>query len=172
MFPPVARIGNLWNRSPFLSPKKRVWTATQEEMRYEDSTVKAPLPSRRRMTPPTPLQKFVFIIRKEQEHFEVEDQMWSARDRTIIAKTKQYLEERKSLKVEIEELESLVGPEDTDVYFRRIREKNKGRKWLHDIFETFSTDGPSEFLVVSRSRWDKYQNKWNAPWRQNRLFFK
>ena len=35
------------------------------------------------------------------------------------------------------------------------------------IFETFSTDGPSKFLVVSRSRWDKHQRKWNAPWRQN-----
>ena len=31
-------------------------TVTQEEMRYEDSPVKAPPPSRRRMTPPTPLQ--------------------------------------------------------------------------------------------------------------------
>ena len=39
--------------------------------------------------------------------------MWSARDRTIIAKAMQYLEESKSLKVEIEELESLLGPDDT-----------------------------------------------------------
>ena len=34
-------------------------------------------------------------------------------------------------------------------------------------FETFSTDGLSEFLVASRSLWDKYKRKWNAPWRQN-----
>ena len=35
------------------------------------------------------------------------------------------------------------------------------------MFENFSTDGPSEFVVVSRSRWDNHQRKWNAPWRQN-----
>ena len=46
--------------------------------------------------------------------------MWSAQDRTVIAKTKHYLEERKSLKVEIEELESLLGPDDTDVDFRHF----------------------------------------------------
>ena len=39
--------------------------------------------------------------------------------------TKQYLEESKKLKVEIEELESLLGPDDTEVDFRR--------KWLRDI---------------------------------------
>ena len=37
------------------------------------------------------------------------------RDRSIIARTKQYQEDRKNLKVEIEELESLLGPDDTDV---------------------------------------------------------
>ena len=92
--------------------------------------------------------------------------MWSARDRTIIAKTKQYLEESKNLKVEIEELESLLGPDDTDVSFRRILEK-QGTKKGCAIFETCSTDGPSEFLVVSRSRWNQCQRVWNAPWRQN-----
>ena len=35
--------------------------------------------------------------------------MWSARDRTVVAKTKQYLEESERLEVEIEELESLLG---------------------------------------------------------------
>ena len=54
--------------------------------------------------------------------------MWSARDRTVIAKTKHYLEERKSLKVEIEELESLLGPDDTDVDFRRSFWKKQGTK--------------------------------------------
>ena len=77
--------------------------------------------------------------------------MWSAKDRATIAKTKQYLEESKSLEVEIEELESLLGPHDTEVDFRRILEEPKDEKGCV-IFETFSTDGPSEFLVVSRSR--------------------
>ena len=35
------------------------------------------------------------------------------------------------------------------------------------IFETFRTDGPRAFLVVSRSRWDKDQKRLNAPRRQN-----
>ena len=58
----------------------------------------------------------------EQGQFEVEDQTWSARDRTVIARTKQYLEENKSFKVEVEELESLLGPDDSDVDFRRIQQ--------------------------------------------------
>ena len=40
--------------------------------------------------------------------------------RTIIARTKQYLEESFSVKVEVEELEELLGPDDVDVDFRRI----------------------------------------------------
>ena len=58
--------------------------------------------------------------------------------------------------MEIEELESLLGPDDTEVDFRRILEEARDEKGCA-IFETFSTDGPSEFLVVSRSRWDKHQ---------------
>ena len=126
--------------------------------------MKAPPLSRRRMIPPTPLQNSYSSFEEEQGHFEVEDQMWSARDRTIIAKTKQYLEESESLKVEIEELESLLGPDDTDVDFRRILEEARGEK-SSAIFETFNTDGPSEFLVVSR--WVKHQRRRNAPWQQN-----
>ena len=59
--------------------------------------------------------------------------MWSARDRTVIAKTKQYLEESKSLKEEIEQLEPLLGPDDTNVDFRRILEETKGRTRLRDM---------------------------------------
>ena len=51
-FLPVALVGNLWNRSPFLFSKKRAHFCTdrQEEMRYEGSPVMAPPLSRRRMT--------------------------------------------------------------------------------------------------------------------------
>ena len=35
------------------------------------------------------------------------------------------------------------------------------------MFETFSSEGPSEFLVVSGTRWDKHQKRMNAPWQQN-----
>ena len=122
--------------------------------------MKAPLLSKRRMMPPTPLQNSYSPFEEEQGHFEVEDQMWSARDRTIIAKTKQYLQEGKSLKVEIKELDS-AGP-------RRILEEARDEKGCA-IFETSSTDGASEFSVVSRSRWDKHQRRRNASCRKNRL---
>ena len=60
-------------------------------------------------------------------HFEVEDQIWSARDRTVLARTKRYLES-KSSSVEIEELESLLGPDDTEVDFGRILEEARDAK--------------------------------------------
>ena len=96
----------------------------------------------------------------------MEDQIWSARDRTVIARTKQYLEESKSLKVKAEELESLLGSDDSNVDFGRILEDARDEK-VCAIFETVSSDGPSEFLVVSSARRDKHQRRLNAPWRQN-----
>ena len=68
----------------------------------------------------------------------------------------------KSFKVEIEELASLLGPDDTEVDFRRTLEEARDENGCA-IFETFSTDGASEFLVVSRSRWDKHQRRLTAP---------
>ena len=78
-------------------------TFTKEEIRFEGSQAKAPPLSRRRMMPPTPLRNSYSSFEQKHGHFEVEDQTRSARDRTVIARTKQYLEESKSLKVEIEE---------------------------------------------------------------------
>ena len=76
----VARIGILWNRSPFSFSKKRAHscTVTQEEIRFDESQMKAPPLSRRRMTPPTPLQHSYSSFEEEQGNFEVEDQMLSA----------------------------------------------------------------------------------------------
>ena len=133
-------------------------------MRYESSQAKAPPQSRRRMGPPTPLQNSGSSFGEEQGRFEVVDQIWSARERTIIARTKQYLEKRKSIKVNIDELETLLGPDDSDVDFRRILEEARDKKGCA-IFETFSADGPSKFVVVSPSRWDKHKRRLNAPWR-------
>ena len=73
------------------------------------------------------------------------------------------LGESYSVKVEVEELEDLLGPEVVDVDFRRILKDardERGRK----ISETFSLDGLSNFLVAEWSRWDKYRR---APWRQD-----
>ena len=58
-------------------------------VRFEGTQVKAPPLSRSRTVPPTPLQNSCSSFEEEQWHFEVEDQIWSARDRTIIARTKQ-----------------------------------------------------------------------------------
>ena len=63
-------------------------------------------------------------------------------------------------------MESLLGPDDSDVDFRRILEEARDEKRC-SIFETFSSDGPSEYWVVSSTRWDKHQRRLNAPWRQN-----
>ena len=62
---------------------------------------------------------------------------WSARDRTVIARMEQYLNENDNIRVEIEELEFLLGPEDSEVDLRQIlryaRRKKGGR-----IFEILS----------------------------------
>ena len=63
-------------------------------------------------------------------------------------------------------MESLLGPDDSDVDFRRILEDARDEKRCA-TFETFSSDGPSEFWVVSSTRWDTRQRRLNAPWRQN-----
>ena len=60
--------------------------------------------------------------------------------------------------MEVEELESLLRPDDSDVDFRRILEEARDKKGCA-ISEIFSSDGPSEFLVVSRTRWDEHQRK-------------
>ena len=82
--------------------------------------------------------------------------------RTIIARTKQFFERRYSVKVRVEELDGLLGPEDVDVDFKRILKEARDERGP-TIFETFSSDDLS-FLVAEWSRWDK--NK-RAPWRQD-----
>ena len=97
---------------------------------------KRPPLSRRRMMPPTPLQSSHSSCEERKWQIEVEDQIWHARDRTVIVKTKQYKEESHSMKVEVEELESLLGPEDPDVDFRRILEEartKQGRAIFSDL---------------------------------------
>ena len=81
---------------------------------------------------------------------EEEGRGWNARERTIIARTKHYLERSYSVKVRVEGFEGLLGPEDVDVDFRRILKEardERGRK----IFETFSSNDLS-FLVAEWSR--------------------
>ena len=118
------------------------------------------------MRPPTPLQNSYSSSDEEQGNFEVEDQVWTAEDRTIIAKTKQCLEDRKKHKGGYWRIGNSAGPRRHGGGFGNNPGRSKVRKG-RAIFETFSTDGPSEFVVVSRSRWGKHQRKWNTPWRQS-----
>ena len=79
----------------------------------------------------------------------------TARYRTVIAKVVQFLTESDKMKVELEELELLLGPEDSevDLKFTVMNAKwKKGRR----IFQIFSTQGQCESLVVSAARWDEY----------------
>ena len=160
MFLPVALIGILWNRSPFLSKKKHAHCGTQEEMRFEGSPVKALPLSRRRMAPPTPLQNSFSSCVRDHGRYEEEGRGWNARERTIIERTKQYLERSFSVKVQVEALEALLGPEDVDL--RRILKEARDEQGRR-IFETFGSNDMS-FLVADWSRWDKYKR---APWRQD-----
>ena len=84
----------------------------------------------------TPLQNSYASFEGEQERYEVEGWGWSARERTLIARTKQFLERSHSVKVQVEGLESLLGPEDVDVDFRRILKEardERERKFLRDL---------------------------------------
>ena len=106
----------------FFKKRAPLCSSTQEEMRYEGSQGKASPTTRRSMTPPTPLQNSYASFEGVQESYEVEGRRWSARERTIIARTKQYLKGSYSVKVEVEELEDLLGPECVDVVGGRVVE--------------------------------------------------
>ena len=131
-------------------------------MWYEGSPVKAPPFSRIRMTPPTPMQNSYTSFVRGQGRYEEEGRGWNARERTIIARIKQYLEKSFSVKVQFEASEDLLGPDDMEVDLRRILKEardDRGR----NIFETFGSKDLS-FLVAEWSRWSKFKK---APLRRD-----
>ena len=67
----------------FSFSKKRAHCGTdmQEEMRYEGSPVKAPLHSRRRVTPPSPVQNSYTSFVRDHGRYEEEGRGWNARER-------------------------------------------------------------------------------------------
>ena len=74
---------------------------------------------------------------RDHGRYEAEGEGWSARERTIIARTEQFLERSFSVKVRVEELGGLLFPEDVDVDFMRILKKQEtkeveppGGRWL------------------------------------------
>ena len=101
------------------------------------------------MTPPTPLHNSYASFEGEQGRCEVEGRGWSAKERTLMARTKQFLERSHRVKVQVEELQGLLGPEDVDVDFRRfLKEARDGRG--RKIFETFSSNDMSFLADLSR----------------------
>ena len=95
--------------SSFSKKRAHCCTDTREEMRYEGSTITTP-PLSRRMTPPTLVQNSCTSFVRDHGRYEEEGRGWNARERTIIARTKQFLERSFSVKVRVEELEGLLGP--------------------------------------------------------------
>ena len=76
----------------FSQKRTHCGTDTQEEMRHQGSPVKAPPLSRRRVTPPTPMQNSYTSFVRNHGRYEEEGRGWNAREGTIIARKKQYLE--------------------------------------------------------------------------------
>ena len=84
---------------------------------------------------PTPLQNSNDTFEEEQVLLGVEDQMLSAKDGTTVARTKQHLERSYSVKVEVEELEDLLRPDDADPArskrWKRVREiRDRQHGWF------------------------------------------
>ena len=78
-----------------------------------------------------------------------------------------YLKASDCLKLEIEELELLLGPEDSEVNLRYIL-RNASRRGRR-IFEIFNTKEKSEHLVASKVRWDERQRqRWSTKKEQER----
>ena len=67
----------------------------------------------------------------------------------FFAKMEQCLNESDNMKVEIEELELLLGPEDSEVDLSSIL------MIVKRIFQIFITQDPSDFLVVNTLRWER-----------------
>ena len=67
----------------FSEKRAHCCTDTREEMRYEVSTVITPPLSRRRMTPPTPVQNSYTSLVRDHGRYEEKGRGWNARERII-----------------------------------------------------------------------------------------
>ena len=106
----------------FSEERSFVCAETQGEMSYEGSPVQAPPSTRRRVMPPTP-QHISHSSTNEsqwQADLEAQQSIWSTRERKVMAGMENYLDEGADMKVEIEALELLIGPEDSEVCLRYI----------------------------------------------------
>ena len=147
---------NLEPQSFSFSRKRRaVWVENQENMSREGTAVKAPPASRRKM-PPTPQSS-----RSSRRTRKVAS-LGSSRVNVgllvveRLRESEQYLNKSDSTRVGVEELESLFGPEDSELDSREIL--RYARKEGGRIFDTPSSKGQSEHLA-SRVRWDERQRR-------------
>ena len=115
---------------------------------------------------PTLIQNSYTSTVRDHGRYEEEGRGWNARERTIIARTRQLLERSFSVKVQVEELEGFLGPEGVDVDFRRILKEAKRDERGRKIFETVNSKDMS-FLVAEWSRWDKYKEHHGDKIRQH-----
>ena len=87
--------------------------------------------------PPTPQQSSPTSI--EEVHWQLEMEVrgsrWIARERTVIARMEKYLNKKGCLKLDIEELEFLMGPEDSEVNLRKIltHASREGQQHVRDL---------------------------------------
>ena len=107
--------------------------------------------------PPTPQLSSRSSIEAMQWQIEMEVQgsSWDTRERTVLRKMEQYLNESDCMKLEIEELEVPLGPEDSEVNLRYIL-RNANRRGGRTL-EIFNSTEESEHLVASKVRWDERQ---------------
>ena len=105
----------------------------------------------------TPVQNSYTSFVRDHGRYEEEGRGWNARERTIIARTKQFLERSFSVKVQVEAPEALLGPEDVDVDLRRILKEVRDERGRH-IFETFGSNDMS-FLVAEWSKMGQTQKR-------------
>ena len=133
-------IGSWLNRSPFSFSKRRslVCVENQGNRSYEGTPEKAPPASRRRTMPHTPQQSSHSSIEAMQWQNEMEDQesLWSARERSVVARMEQYLNASDCMKLEIDELELLLCPEDSEVNLRHLL-RNASRRSVN-VFVFFA----------------------------------
>ena len=128
------------NRSPFSFSNKRsiVCAENKGEMSYEGTPVKVPPSTRRRMMPPTQqISHSSTDVSQWRADLEAQQSIWSTRERLVIAAMNDYLDNSDDMKVEIEALELLMDPEDSELCRRYIL--THARRRGSRIFEIFST---------------------------------
>ena len=125
----------------FSFSKKRNFASVEnpEETNYEGTLVKAP-----------PLQGSFSS--------EEEGSLWSAQERTAIARMEHNVNNNDCIKLEIDEVEDCsLGPEYSDVDVKHTL-RNAPRE-CRNIFEAFSVKEKGEHLVASKWRWDDCQRQ-------------